>query len=222
VFSHRIANVVMAALGQALPERAVAHYYGNSNVYILSTRNDSGLGDILFEIEVGGWGARQGSDGPDCLSAGIHNLANNPIEMVECEFPIRMLHYGLRADSGGLGEYRGGLGAERAFTVLRDCWLSVQFDHVKFPVPGVQGGQPGAPARILVNHQGKVSELPGKVLNYPLGAGDIVTILTQGGGGLGDPRRRQLELIRADLKSKKMSPEVFRNAGLTIPPEALP
>lgn len=221
VFSHRIANVVMSALSEAVPGRAVAPYYGNSNVYILSTGESRGQPQIQFEIEVGGWGARQGSDGPDCLSAGIHNLANNPIEMVENEFPLRMIRYCLRADSGGLGEYRGGLGAERSFMVLCDCKFSTQFDRVKFPVPGVAGGQPGAPARILVRHENKVMELPGKLLEYQLRAGDIVTILTQGGGGLGRPSDRKRELIEKDLKAGKMRDRLPGQAELDVP-QAIP
>ena len=78
VITHRIANVVMSALAAALPERAMAPYYGNSNVYVLSAYDEAGRANVQFEIEVGGWGARTGMDGPDCLSAGIHNLANNP------------------------------------------------------------------------------------------------------------------------------------------------
>ena len=143
VFTHRVATVVMAALGQALPDRAVASYYGNSNVYILQAAEPDGRANVQFEIEVGGWGARPHADGPDCLSAGIHNLANNPVELVENEFPLRVLRYALRPDSGGAGEFRGGLGAERTFEVLVDCELSTQFDRVKFPAPGLGGGRPG-------------------------------------------------------------------------------
>ncbi|MDE2571860.1 MAG: hydantoinase B/oxoprolinase family protein [bacterium] len=216
VFSHRIACAVMAAIGQAVPERAVAPYYGNSNVYVLSTRDDAGRQKLLFEIEVGGWGARQGADGPDCLSAGIHNLANTPIEMVESEFPLRMVRYGLREDSAGLGKFRGGLGAERSFVVLRDCELSAQFDRVKFPVPGVLGGSPGAPAKILVERDGAVKELPGKLINYPLRSGDRVVILTQGGGGLGTPAERPRELVAEDLLSGKIGAQALREAGIFV------
>jgi len=112
VFTHRVATVVMAALGQALPDRAVAPYYGNSNVYVLSTYDEEGQANVQFEIEVGGWGGRPGLDGPDCLSAGVHNLANNPIELVENEFPLRVVRYALRNDSGGVGRQRGGLGTD--------------------------------------------------------------------------------------------------------------
>jgi N-methylhydantoinase B len=205
VFTHRIANVVMSALGQALPERAAASYYGNSNVYVLSAYDPDGRANVAFEIEVGGWGGRPGKDGPDCLSAGIHNLANNPIELVENEFPLLFHRYGLRADSGGAGKYRGGLGAERSFEVLVDCEFSSQFDHVKYPPLGLHGGRPGLTARILVERDGAVEELPGKTSGYRLQRGDRVTILTQGGGGLGDPKERDETALSRDVAQGKVS-----------------
>ncbi len=210
VITHRIANVVMSALALARPERAMAPYYGNSNVYVLSAYDEAGRANVQFEIEVGGWGGRTGMDGPDCLSAGIHNLANNPVELVENEFPLRVLGYRLRPDSGGAGRWRGGLGAERSFQVLIDCELSSQFDRVKYPPPGLDGGQAGAPARILVEHEGTVQELPGKTLGFQLHAGDRVTILTQGGGGLGDPLERDPDAVARDVLQGKVSPEAAR------------
>ena len=217
VFTHRVATVVMSALGEALPDRAVASYYGNSNVYVLSAYGDDGRANVQFEIEVGGWGGRPSKDGPDCLSAGIHNLANNPIELVENEFPIRILHYGFRPDSGGAGQWRGGLGADRSFEVLIDCEFSTQFDHVKFPAPGLHGGLHGAPARILVERDGTVEELPGKTSGYRLRQGDRVTVLTQGGGGLGMPRSATSPPLQRDLEQGKV---IARGSPTGIRPRA--
>jgi N-methylhydantoinase B len=207
VITHRVATVVAAALGEALPDRATAAYYGNSNVYVLSTLDDGGKANVQFEIEVGGWGGRQTGDGPDCLSAGIHNLANNPVELVENEFPLRVLRYGLRPDSGGAGRFRGGLGAERTFEVLADCDFASQFDHVKFAVPGLRGGRDGAPASIVVVRDGERRELAGKTLAERLKARDVVMILTQGGGGLGDPAERDPRALARDLLSGKVTVE---------------
>jgi N-methylhydantoinase B len=222
VFTHRVATVVMVALGHALPERAMAPYYGNSNVYVLSHYRDDGTANVQFEIEVGGWGGRAGKDGPDCLSAGIHNLANNPVELVENEFPLRVLTYGLRTDSGGAGRWRGGLGAERSFEVLVDCELSSQFDHVRFPVAGLNGGQPGAPARIVVERKGVTVELPGKTLGYRLERGDRVTVLTQGGGGLGDPHERAREAVAHDVDAGKVSLEAAQQLYGFVPDRQAP
>lgn len=205
VLTHRIANVVTAALSAALPDRAVAAYYGNSNVYIFSQRGGQGRRKVLFEIEVGGWGASGRRDGHDCLSAGVHNLMNVPIELTEQEFPVRVVSYSLRPDSGGVGRYRGGLGVTRVVEVLEDCEFSSQFDRVKFPPPGWAGGGPGATARIAVVRDGREQELPGKVLAFPLVRGDRVILETQGGGGFGDPAARDRAAVEHDLVEGKVT-----------------
>jgi N-methylhydantoinase B len=205
VLTHRIANVVTAALSGALPDRAVAAYYGNSNVYIFSQRGGQGQRKVLFEIEVGGWGASSRRDGHDCLSAGVHNLMNVPIELTEQEFPVRVVSYSLRPDSGGIGRYRGGLGVTRVVEVLEECEFSSQFDRVKFPPPGWAGGGPGATARIAVVRDGKEQELPGKVLAFPLVRGDRVILDTQGGGGFGDPATRDPAAVQHDLVEGKVT-----------------
>lgn len=205
VVCHRIVNVITAALAEAVPSRAAADYYGNSNVYILSTKGDDGRPNVLFEIEVGGWGARAERDGNDCLSAGVHNLMNNPIELTEREFPMRVLSYEFRPDSGGAGRFRGGLGVKRVMRVLQDCELSAQFDRVKFPPRGHGGGDNGAPARISVVQGGVEHVLGGKVLAYPLEAGDLVIVETQGGGGFGPADARDAELVRRDIRDGKLT-----------------
>lgn len=216
MFTHRIASCVMAALGHALPDRLVASHYGSSNVFALSTALPDGHVNLLLEIEIGGWGARAGRDGPDALSAGIQNLNNLPIELVEHEFPLRMLRYGLREDSGGLGRYRGGLGLERSFEVLVDCEIGTQFDHVRFPVPGVAGGQDGAPGAVLVDHDGTTTQLPGKCMGYRLRRGDRVTVLTQGGAGIGNPTDRDPTALQRDLREHKVSLTKLREAGIDV------
>lgn len=207
VVAHRVGTVVMTALGKALPERAIAPYYGSSNVFVVSAYSAQGKANVHIEIEVGGWGARAWSDGPDCLSAGIHNLANNPIELVENDFPLRMLRYGRRPDSGGPGRYRGGLGLERSFEVLEDCELSTQLDRVIYPAPGLDGGHAGAGAQVWVERDGARQELASKIVSHRLRAGDRVTVLTQGGGGFGDPRERERAAIRRDVEERRVSAE---------------
>ena len=112
--THTVVNSLMMALSKVVPERITAAYYGMSNVYILA---GDGAGEnpgwIFFDIEVGGGGARQGKDGLDCYSQGIHNLANTPIEMVEATYPLRFRRYEFLPDTGGAGQYRGGLGVRR-------------------------------------------------------------------------------------------------------------
>jgi len=211
VFTHRIANITMAALGQALPDRACAHHYGNSNVHTLHHVDDAGQANILFEIGVGGWGGRPGKDGPDGLSQGIHNLTNNPVELVENEFPCLITEYSFVTDTGGPGRHRGGMGVERTTQVLEACEFSAQYDRMKFPAPGLNGGQPGRPARLELERGDEVVELAGKAVGVALQPGDVLRIVTQGGGGLGPVDERRPDEVLRDVALGKVSVEAARD-----------
>lgn len=78
---------------------------------------------------------------------------------------------------------------------------------MKYPAPGLHGGQPGATARLLVARNGAVEELDGKTLARRLRKGDRVTVLTQGGGGLGDPSERDPQALARDVAEDKVSAE---------------
>lgn len=212
VFTHRIATIVMVAIGKALPAKAVAPYYGNSNVFVLSTYDEAGAAYVHLEIEVGGWGARVMGDGPDGLSAGIQNLANNPIELVENEFPVRFTRYGFRPDSGGPGKYRGGMGLERGMELLTACELSTQFDRVKYPPFGIFGGGAGAGGKVVVERRDESYEVAGKTVGHRLQCGDRVTMFTQGGGGYGHPSTRDPAAIEADVQAGLVTPAHAREA----------
>ena len=206
--THTIANVLYAAFSKALPDKIPAAYYGMSNVHILSGDDDrdGSKGWIFFDIEVGGWGARPTKDGPDCYSQGIHNLANTPIEMVEATYPLRYTRYELLSDTGGAGEFRGGLGVARDIEFLgRGGLLNTQFDKFKVAPFGLQGGGPGACGKLVLKSNGQRSALPSKTVNQVLRPGDVLSMHTQGGGGFGDPRRRNPELVRRDLREGKVS-----------------
>ena len=186
-----------------------------SNVHILSGdggEENGGKGWIFFDIEVGGWGARPTKDGPDCYSQGIHNLANTPIEMVEATYPLRYRRYELLSDTGGAGEFRGGLGVARDIEFLdRDGLLNTQFDKFKVAPFGLQGGGPGACGKLVLKSNGQQSALPSKTVNQALRPGDVISMHTQGGGGFGDPRRRDPELVRRDLREGKVSMKGLEN-----------
>lgn len=205
VFTHRVANITMAALGEALPERACAPHYGNSNVHTLHHADELGRSNILFEIGVGGWGGRPGKDGPDGLSQGIHNMTNNPIELVENEFPCLITRYEFVTDSGGPGKHRGGAGIERRTQILVDCEFSAQYDRVKFPAPGLAGGRSGAPGKLVLERDGRAETLPGKALGIAMRKGDVLRVLTQGGGGLGPPEDRDRRAVVRDVAEGKVS-----------------
>jgi len=206
---HRMVDAIFGAFSQVIPEKVTAGYYGMSNVYSISGfEPKNGKQWVFFDIEVGGWGARYNSDGPDCYSAHLHNLANTPIEMVEVSYPLRIEKYELRQDSGGPGKYRGGMGVRRDLRVLTDATVTTQSDRFKFPAKGFDGGKEGSTGRLIVNPDTKEEVfLKSKTTNYNLFEGDLFSVQTQGGGGYGNPRHRERELVEQDLREKKISPE---------------
>lgn len=208
---HRIVTTVLGALAQALPGKIPAAYYGVSYVYSLGSKKDDGSPDVYLEIEVGGWGAHPEADGASAFSAGFHNLANSPLEMVEASHPVTFLGYGLTPDSGGPGRTRGGLGLHREWRLDAERGvLSTSFERFRIPPYGLDGGAPGAPGRLLIRRNGQVFEEDSKLSGYELRQGDVVRLETSGGGGYGPVTDRPADAIAADLKDGYISPDAAR------------
>jgi N-methylhydantoinase B len=201
VVNHRIATAVFGALARILPKRIPASYYAISYVYALQTTGRENKRQVYFDIEVGGWGGHAHGDGASALSCGLHNNTNAPIEMIEAKYPVTFTRYGLIADSGGAGEFRGGLGLVRQWRLDAPAGvLSTSFERFRHPPYGLAGGHPGSLSRTTVTRaDGASHSLASKVSGFPLHAGDIVTIETSGGGGFGDPRRRDPARLARDI-----------------------
>ncbi|TAJ27434.1 hydantoinase B/oxoprolinase family protein [Bosea sp. (in: a-proteobacteria)] len=209
VVNHRIATAVFGALAGIMPERIPAAYYAISYVYALQTANPQGKRQVYFDIEVGGWGGHAGGDGASALSCGLHNNTNAPIEMVEAKYPVTFTKYGLIPDSGGAGQFRGGLGLVREWRLdAAEGSLSTNFERFRHAPYGIKGGAPGSLSRTTVTHpDGSKASLRSKVSGIPLKRGDIVTIETSGGGGYGDPARRDPQRLARDLAEGLVTPD---------------
>lgn len=112
---------------------------------------------------------------------------NTPVEALERSFPLRVRRYRLRADSGGAGEYPGGDGVERDVEVLEDCTVSLITERRASAPWGLAGGEPGSPGENLLLPGGderRAERLPDKC-TVQLQTGDVLRLLTPGGGGYG-------------------------------------
>lgn len=203
---HRLVDVLLQALADVVPDQVVAGYYGVSNICnIGGVDPPTGEPWVHFEIEVGGWGARPTKDGLDGFSAHIHNLANTPVEVVESTVPLLVERYGFRDDSGGQGRFRGGLGLRRDIRLLAPrAELNLLGDRSHFHPPGLQGGEPGAGGRYVLN-PGTDDErvMPNKIANYPMMRGDVISMETPGGGGYGHPPDRDADAAARDALDGK-------------------
>jgi N-methylhydantoinase B len=198
----RVNDLLNGAFGLALPDRIPAASSGVVVPLVVAEPDGQGGRNVqVVEPMIGGTGARHGADGVDGRDSGISNLANNPVESVEAELGIEVLRYALRPDSGGAGRWRGGCGLELSFRILNEGTqvLGRGMERMKFRPWGVQGGRPGAPTEILLNHGSAEKQIFGKIDVLPVERGDVVTMRTAGAGGYGDPIERDPECVLADV-----------------------
>jgi N-methylhydantoinase B len=212
----RIATSMVSALADVLPDRVGAPAAGTLLVVAFGGNHADGRRYIVGELIAGGSGAANGLDGVDVVDTDASNCMNLPAEAMEMEAPIRLHRVALRRDSGGAGEFRGGLGVVREYEILAD---GVTFTHRGerhySAAPGLAGGQPGASARSVIRRtDGSEQVIPSKALTV-LNRGDRVIVETPGGGGHGDPRRRAT--VHEDIANGKVSAQsartVYGHAG---------
>jgi N-methylhydantoinase B len=206
---HCLAAVIYKALAPVLGERVIAES-GSAptlRVVVNGRRQDRRrYGAILFIN--GGMGARAQRDG---LSATCFpsSVICGSMEVIETQAPLRIWRKELAQDSGGAGEFRGGLGQDVEIELASPvpATLSLFVERVEHPALGVLGGQPGAPARVMWN--GRTSGFPLKGRSRIEG-GDRLLVRYPGGGGFGDPRRRDRTVVEADLRAGRISEQAAR------------
>jgi N-methylhydantoinase B len=202
-----VADTVMKALAQAVPEQVSA---GIGNLRVLAF---SGLQDgdhwVHMEIFEGSYGGRHGMKGMDAVDTLFANTRNNPIEDIESHLPLRVTSYELREDGAGAGQWRGGIGAVRAFEFLADGGVSVEGDGHVYAPWGFDGGREGSPARITAERGGRATQtLTSKVPYTPARSGDRFVVVGPIGGGYGDPLKRDPESVRGDVLDGLISREI--------------
>ena len=202
----RITGAVIGAMAQAMPERAPAASAGELLVLAFGGRRADDTPFVVGELIAGGSGASRGKDGVDAVETDATNCMNLPAEAMEMEAPIRIHRVALRADSGGAGARRGGLGVVREYEILAD---GVSFSHRGerhvHAAPGLAGGGPGAKAHSVIRRADGTEEVIPSKRETRLNKGDRLVLETAGGGGYGDPAARDPKLMAEDLANGKVT-----------------
>ena len=198
---HRVYNAIMLAMADPLPERVLTSGHDTTNAIGMGQMTD-GAYRVYMEVVGGGWGACAEADGADVVDGYVGNCSNVPVESLEQDYPfMRVEEYALRPDSAGAGQHRGGLGARRVYRIIEDgVTFNCYSDRFRRSPWGLFGGQPGARSRFTIERDGHTIELGSKV-NVPLQRGDRLIIETAGGGGYGDPSRRDPALIEREIRA---------------------
>ena len=206
----RIAGTIIGALRQARPEDAPADAASALHVLAFGGTREDGSPWVVGELIASGSGASRGKDGVDVIETDGSNCMNLPVEALEMDVPIRMHRSELRPDSGGRGEFRGGLGISREYEVLAgEVVFTHRGERHRRPARGAAGGGPGARAHSVIRRANGAEEvIPSKTL-VRLQPGDRVEINTAGGGGYGDPAARTVDRLASDLAGGKVSEAVW-------------
>jgi len=206
IVGHFVVPLIFGALADIVPDRVQADS-GMLNLINVQgqTRDSRGVSSIFFAS--GGFGALEGQDGAPTTPS-PSNMTGSSIEVWEDLTGMAIASKELLADSGGPGEFRGGLGQRIEFVNESGSEIAIAFlaGRTEFPPVGMRGGQPGGLREVRVN--GKKAHPKGR---YLLAPGDRLTTLEAGGGGFGDPRRRDRASVRHDVEMGYVSPKSAAN-----------
>lgn len=207
--SQRNADVVFRAASSAARGRVPAAAGGSmNNVMVGGTGGGSPW--AFYETIGVGLGGRRDGDGIDGIQANMTNTLNTPVEAMERSLPLRVLRYEFRPDSSGAGRYRGGSGLTRVYqTLAKDTTFTILAERRRHLPWGLGGGKSGTGTKVFVVKKGRRIEVPVKS-TLTLGEGDVVEVMTAGGGGYGSPRSRPRAMVARDVENGLLTPERAR------------
>lgn len=207
-------ELVWKALAKLMPERFSAGSYTSLCVLYVSGKDEAGQPFIHIEPQHGGWGASRDGDGANALIALTDgDTYNYSVEVIEARFPLLVRRYGLNVEGGsGAGRRRGGFGVIRDYEILGDgASAYCSFGRTDTPPWGIEGGKSGSINLLQLKESGGKVRNFGREPHIELKRGDLVRIITGGGGGWGDPRAREREQVRRDVEDGYISSEMARS-----------
>lgn len=199
----RLIDVVFQAVAQIAPEPAMACAYGTINALSLAGHRANGQRWVMFSFFGGGHGAHGAGDGLNHGNAPISTATIPPLEILEAAYPVRFTQWALRPDSGGAGEFRGGLGAIYEIELLeKQADVFLFGERGRFAPPGVVGGGPGALNSFHYQQADgdHVPPMASKIVGVHIERAQRLRLETPGGGGYGRALDRDPESVSRDLR----------------------
>ena len=189
-----LAGVVAKAVDGRMPaDQETIRYTG---VY---GEDDAGEPYLMREVLGGGSGGRYYADGEDTIHV-VPDSRNLPSEFTESRFPFVVERLGLAIDSGGPGQFRGGLGYEKHIRMRKDAHFMSIADRSILACWGVKGGKAGQPFQVTIDPDGPDEHGVDALVDAEfVPAGTVIRIRTTGGGGWGDPLERDVDLVVRDV-----------------------
>ncbi len=204
LIGHFVSQPLLTALAEVLPERVIAN--GSAGLWntMMDGMDEEGEEFAYIFFSAGGMGAAQDRDGLSATAfpSGIMGV---PVEAIETAAPLLMHRRELRADSGGAGRFRGGLGQVMEMEIITGAPAnhSCMYDRTGNPAMGLRGGKPGASGEVRLSDGGR----PHPKSHYVLQPGQRVVLKLPGGGGFGSPLERDRQRVLADVRQGYISLE---------------
>jgi len=210
----RVIDVIFGAFAKAAPERANGSPFATINALSLAGWREHGRKWVMFCFFGGGLGGNPEGDGLNHSNNPISTATIPPVEILESLYPVMFTQWALRPDSGGPGQHRGGLGAIYEVETLSDSGAEVFLlgERGKYPPFGVNGGKSAALNRFVFETDAgeQTPPLVSKITDVKIRRGQKVRLETPGGGGFGDPAKRDPERVSRDVRLGYVSRDAAR------------
>jgi N-methylhydantoinase B len=197
----RAADCCFGALAMLYPDRVFAACEGGNTGITIGGYDTDRKPFIYVDFLSGAWGARPWADGPDANTSMFANMASFSVEVIEAENPLEVLDYAMVPDTGGAGQFRGGVSLRRTWRMLaEEGILQVRADRQTHRPYGLQGGGPGAAGRNVLDPGLPTAKKLHAKLTMTLHREQVFRHELPGGGGWGDPLDRDLAAVAKDLR----------------------
>jgi len=219
-----VVDTIIKALAPAAKEKIPAAHLGTlgASVVFFGRNPKTGKAFVVQSIEGGGWGGRPMEDGESAsVSVCQGDVRNGSIEAIEMKTPVLIERRGLRQDSGGPGQFRGGLGLDvHVRNFVEGRWNMHAPARIDCPPWGLWGGKPGHTSNYLLKLPGENAFQEKDANRYPTPANAEVIVRSNGGGGWGNPLDRDPERVRTDVIEGYVSFEHARtDYGVVLDPK---
>ena len=212
-----LTDTVIRAFAQVIPERCCA------GCGVLAIFSYSGVQDgnywVHMDIHEGSYGARWTKDGMDAMDTLMTNTRCAPIEEIETETPIRCERWELNDEPVGHGKFRGGKGGIREFRYLTDGYFSSEADGQMQAPWGLDDGLDGVASRMWIKNADGIERIHSKQTGRAAKKGQIFSVVSGNGGGIGSPLLRDPDAVLQDLLDGFVTLDESRNIyGVVIDP----
>jgi N-methylhydantoinase B len=206
----RVYDLIWRCLAPHIPDRLPAgHFASIAGTFVGGIHPDTGRQYTIIEPQIGGWGASDGRDGNNAIFSGVHGETYNcPAEISEARNGLIIDQMALNLEPGGEGQWSGGHGLCMDYRIRQDnSFLTLGYTRSRIKPWSLDGGNEGSTNYALVIRKN------GETEKYTFGSGirvdtdDVIRIITASGGGYGDPKKRDPELVRRDIANGLITPE---------------